>query len=81
MKHQGTEGAGTLLDVDGEGIRQCPMGASCLWQPVSSVTSSSGPPTPFYILIIGVWGSFVPEDGSVGSTPNLLGHMGPLFKL
>ena len=36
MKHQGTKGAGTLLDVDGEDIRQCPMGCLVLVAPVSS---------------------------------------------
>ena len=34
----------SLADVDGEGIQQCPMGASCLWH-LCQVTSSSGPPT------------------------------------
>ena len=40
-----------LLDIDGEGIRLCPMGASCLWH-LRQVTSS---PTPFYIRMIGEW--------------------------
>jgi hypothetical protein len=57
MKHQG------ILDVDGRG-RHPTVSDGCLVLVATcvKVTSSSGPPTPFYILITGVWGSFVPED-------------------
>jgi hypothetical protein len=81
MKHQGTKGAGTLLDVDGEGHPTVSDGclvlvATCVKCDVFVWTADS-------LLHIHNWrmGKLRARRCSVGSTPNLPGHMGPLFKL
>ena len=69
----------SLADVDGEGIQQCPMGASCLWH-LCQVTSSSGPPT--LLLHTHNWRMGKLRAGSAHwNDTEPRGHMGPLFKL